>query len=111
MKLYFAGQDYEHFMQVFDGDRRDRHLSRLIAASHTLPDGKFLELYVGINGYASYHIEDFWYFSAITITTLGFGDITPNSGPVKTAVTVETLLGVLLIGIYVSGVRTKKPGS
>ncbi|NBD23543.1 potassium channel family protein [Paenibacillus glycinis] len=108
LTLYFAGQDYAHFMQIFGNHPSDRHLSRLIAASHTLPDGKFLELYVGINGYVNYRIEDFWYFSAITITTLGFGDITPNSGPVKVAVMIETLLGVLLVGIYVSLVSRKK---
>ncbi|MBO7746359.1 two pore domain potassium channel family protein [Paenibacillus sp. MWE-103] len=111
LKLYFAEGDYERYMQIFANAKQDRRLGDLIAASHTLPDGKFLELYVGMNGYTNYRVEDFWYFSAITITTLGFGDITPNSGPVKVGVMIETLLGVLLVGIYVSLVSHKKRGS
>ncbi|QHW35354.1 two pore domain potassium channel family protein [Paenibacillus rhizovicinus] len=104
VKLYFAEREYEPFMQVFKNDQEDKHLSRLIAASHTLLDSDFLELYIGINGYVNYHVEDFWYFSAITITTLGFGDITPNSTPVRRVVMFETLFGVLLLGFYMSKV-------
>jgi voltage-gated potassium channel len=45
---------------------------------------------------------DFLYFSAITITTVGFGDIVPNSQFVRFVVIVETLLGIVLIGVFVS---------
>ncbi len=39
---------------------------------------------------------DYWYFSAVTYTSLGFGDITPD-GPMRFAVGVETLTGLVLI--------------
>ena len=42
---------------------------------------------------------DFMYFSTITFTTLGFGDITPVSSAAKTAVMFEVLLFVIYISI------------
>lgn len=49
-----------------------------------------------------YPIVDFMYFSAITITTLGYGDILPNSSFIRVIVMIETLIGVILIGLFVS---------
>ena len=84
LTLYFAGQDYANFMQIFERDPADRHLSRLIAASHTLPDSKFLELYVGIDKFM-WTVRDrgLLVFSAITSRRSEFGDITPISAPSK----------------------------
>ena len=48
---------------------------------------------VGMGGDIS---SDYWYFSAVCYTSLGFGDITPE-GPMRFAVGVETLTGLVLI--------------
>lgn len=40
---------------------------------------------------------DFFYFSTITITTTGYGDITPNSRIVRIIVSIQTLFGILFI--------------
>lgn len=49
---------------------------------------------------------DFVYFSVITQTTVGFGDILPNNSIVRTAVVIQILLGlfilVILIGVILS---------
>jgi hypothetical protein len=42
------------------------------------------------------------YLSVVTITTLGFGDIVPVSGWARSLVGLEALLGVILIGYYLS---------
>lgn len=55
-----------------------------------------------INGDYSYPLTDFLYFSAITITTVGFGDILPNNTYVRSLVMLESLLGLILIDIFVS---------
>jgi uncharacterized membrane protein len=41
---------------------------------------------------------DFLYFSAVTQTTLGYGDITPNSPTVRMVVLINTIVGVFLLG-------------
>jgi len=49
-----------------------------------------------------YPLADFLYFSAVTISTLGYGDILPNSQDVRILVMVETLLGALFFGGFLS---------
>ena len=40
---------------------------------------------------------DYFYFSAVSYTTLGFGDVLP-AGPIRIVVAVESLNGLVLIG-------------
>ncbi len=54
-----------------------------------------------------YPFEDYLYFSAVTITTLGYGDILPNSRAVRAVVTFEALLGVVIIAAFVSALFWK----
>ena len=42
------------------------------------------------------------YFSTVTITTLGYGDITPKSNYAMLTVASEAILGVVIIGIFLS---------
>ncbi|MEM9338425.1 MAG: ion channel, partial [Bacteroidota bacterium] len=42
------------------------------------------------------------YFSASTLTTLGLGDIIPISGIARLLVTIESLLGLILIGLFLN---------
>ena len=53
--------------------------------------------------YAGSNILDAAYFSAVTFTTVGFGDVLPKSELIKVASASEALLGVLLIGLSVAG--------
>ncbi len=45
--------------------------------------------------------DDLSYFSFVTLTTLGYGDIVPLSGPAKTASTLEAVAGQLYIALLV----------
>lgn len=51
--------------------------------------------------------HDFVYFSIVTITTLGYGDIHPVSLTAKLIVTVEVIIGVFLIIGYLSFVLSQ----
>ena len=50
---------------------------------------------------------DFLYFSIVTITTVGYGDITPYTRWAKILVTLEILLGSALILIYLTLVMNR----
>lgn len=45
---------------------------------------------------------DYVYFSIVTITTLGFGDIVPNSTIVRLMVSVESIIGLILMGMFIT---------
>ena len=47
-------------------------------------------------------IEDALYFSTVTITTLGYGDIVP-SGYFRLIVSAEVISGVIFIGFFIAG--------
>ncbi|QHQ61686.1 hypothetical protein Ana3638_13645 [Anaerocolumna sedimenticola] len=49
-----------------------------------------------------YPLIDFLYFSAVTITTLGYGDILPNSSLVRGLVMTETMIGAIILAISIS---------
>jgi voltage-gated potassium channel Kch len=42
------------------------------------------------------------YFSAVTITTLGYGDIVPVTSTARGIVTIEIILGPLLFGLFLN---------
>ena len=45
---------------------------------------------------------DSMYFSTVTITTLGYGDIVPENVPAKVLVSFEAILGIVLIGAFLN---------
>lgn len=47
------------------------------------------------------------YFSAITITTVGFGDILPTSDRTRLAVAIEAILGVVLVGLFLNALGSE----
>jgi Ion channel len=49
------------------------------------------------------------YFSAVTITTIGYGDIVPIKPCARIAVTCEAILGALLIGLFFSSMAPRGP--
>ena len=51
---------------------------------------------------------DMLYFSTVTLTTLGFGDIIPRVPLAKIAVMLEALLGSLLLVLGVASVVPRK---
>jgi hypothetical protein len=61
------------------------------------------------------YASDLWlrmfYFSAIVITTLGFGDITPVSTTARCWVAGEAILGVIVIGFFLYAVGARLASS
>ena len=51
------------------------------------------------------------YLSAVTVTTLGFGDITPVSEAARLCVALEAVLGVVFVGVFLStlAIRVRRP--
>ena len=56
----------------------------------------------GIYGYLS-----FFYFSIVTITTLGYGDIVPMTGWARGLVSAEALFGILMAGLFLNATARK----
>ena len=72
-------------------------------SGHTL--GELSNFYLAAQGDPKTASDPFLrmlYFSVITVTTLGFGDITPVSSAARLAVSVEAILGVVLIGLFLN---------
>jgi hypothetical protein len=64
-------------------------------------------------------VQDFTYYSFVTLTTLGYGDITPVSNPARSLSLLEAVIGQLylailvarLIGIHIAQSHKKKAKS
>lgn len=68
-------------------------------------------LYIPVFGLIYYYLptipcngswQDSLYFSVVTLSTLGYGEITPISAWSKLAVSIQTLLGLLTIGLFLN---------
>ena len=62
--------------------------------------GPLFELYNGKDRVEGYF--QFLYFSAVTITTLGYGDITPTNLPAMLLTGTHSIVGVGLIGLFLN---------
>lgn len=58
---------------------------------------------VQISGSAFAQLQAFLYYSFVTLTTLGYGDIAPISGTARALSTIEAILGQFYIAILVAG--------
>lgn len=47
------------------------------------------------------------YLSASTITTTGFGDVVPLTGRARTFVTIESIVGLILVGFFLNAVARR----
>lgn len=48
-----------------------------------------------------------FYMSATTITTAGFGDIVPLTNKARMLVTSESILGVVLVGLFLNALARR----
>lgn len=52
--------------------------------------------------------SDFFYFSVITATSTGYGDILPNTKTIRILVSIEIILSLLLFGLFLNWLTTKE---
>jgi hypothetical protein len=66
----------------------------------------FIYLFIGPSGFKpkveGYTSFSFFYYSIVTFTTLGFGDITPIKWFTEILVTIEVILGYIMLGGLIS---------
>jgi hypothetical protein len=48
-----------------------------------------------------------FYFSAVTITTLGYGDIVPVTNTARNIVAAESIIGIILIGMFLNSLSNE----
>lgn len=68
---------------------------------------KFLDSSEGYTSELPDNFARMLYFSAVTITTLGYGDIYPITNKARFAVMIEALLGIIIIGLFLNSVAQK----
>lgn len=57
-------------------------------------------------GISELNIITYLYFSTITITTLGYGDITPLNSIAQLVTAIESILGLVFIGLFLNALST-----
>lgn len=68
---------------------------------------------IAVRGFPSNIPGQFWrmlYFSATTITTLGFGDIVPLTTSARMVVSAESVLGIVLMGLFLNSLAGEMKG-
>lgn len=55
-----------------------------------------------------YNFITFMYFSSVTMTTLGYGDILPITSLSRGLASLQTILGVVVIGFFLNSVASKQ---
>jgi len=63
-----------------------------------------------MTGFPTSFNENYWrmfYFSAVTITTVGYGDIVPITNLARILISIEAILGVVLIGLFLNSLSKR----
>lgn len=74
-------------------------------------DNKIMRFARGTRGFpsgVSGNLVRMFYLSAVTITTLGYGDILPLTTPSRILVSIEAILGILLIGLFLNALAYER---
>ncbi|WP_243159340.1 potassium channel family protein [Clostridium sp. cel8] len=105
--IYIWVDNYDIIKKEYFGDKSciyplNFYFQQLMKNSICFPDKSPFVLKEVSYGNFTYPIWNFIYFSAVTITTLGYGDILPNSTVVRIMVIIETIIGVVVSGVFVS---------
>lgn len=68
------------------------------------------DYYGGLKGFPhrlSNHFFRMFYLSSVTITTLGYGDIVPITTAARIAISIEAIMGIVLIGLFLNAVAKR----
>jgi hypothetical protein len=77
-------------------------------------DAEIMNYFSAISGFPLYFAQEKWsnfprmlYFSAVTVTTVGYGDIVPVTDGARIAVASEAILGIVVIGLFLNGLAAR----
>ena len=74
----------------------------VFAILETISPGSFNLPAAGPNAGEREILADFFYYSFITLSTLGYGDITPLTGPARSLAALEAIMGQLYIAVLIA---------
>ena len=101
--LFLSDHDFQQYYEY-----TDKRPNRVLYMLSYIPEKVFNKItkYIIESKGAPYGFsENFWrmlYFSTVTITTLGYGDIIPISNTARMLIALESFLGLLLIGLFIN---------
>ncbi len=61
----------------------------------------------GFPSYSSGNFERMFYLSAVTITTVGYGDIVPITPKARLLISIEAIWGIILIGLFLNSLANR----
>ncbi len=93
-----GSRDYEVSSMIFEQRPSENVLEKL---------QRFTEGDSGFTSDVSDNLSRMIYFSAVTITTLGFGDIVPVTPMARWMVTAEAVSGVVLVGLFLNSLTRR----
>lgn len=109
MKKFFPDEDAKS-----DFESTIFNIPENTAALLKLPTGvrqDILDYSRGVQGTGSSIEGNFWrmlYLSSCTITTLGYGDIVPMTTTSRLLVSIEAILGIVLIGLFLNALSFER---
>lgn len=74
-------------------------------------NNKLIEFAKISEGFPTSFYDNFWqmfYFSSVTVTTLGYGDIVPMTNFARILVSIESILGIILVGLFLNALSKRK---
>lgn len=103
LPLVYDIEDYYSCKYIYE--RREQYIFLdWLCSSHTLPD-RFPITFD--NAEFSRNIWDYVYYSFVVLTTLGFGDMTPVIIQVRILTIVESVLGLVFMGMFLAKILDK----
>lgn len=96
-KMYFE----DKFDEIFKNNKL--YIPSLVIDSSL--DKKLKEFALTIYGFPNSFCDNYlrmFYFSSVTLTTLGFGDIVPISNQARSLISLEAILGIVIIGLFLN---------
>ncbi len=100
--IYFRSR----FKEIF---KADSIFMPILLVNKTLND-ELNEFASTVYGFPTSFKDNFcrmFYFSSVTLTTLGFGDIVPLTNTSRTIISLEAILGIVVIGLFLNALSKR----
>lgn len=100
--------EHEQVLSLYySGSVEDFHsrISELINTYQENIENLISDVELVFKGRPEWNTLDFCYFSAVTLTTLGYGDILPNSSLVRMIVMSQAIVGIVYAGFALALIR------